>query len=59
MDNLLSKYKAEKFVKLFKIFSYKTVSPPKRDLVDLMKAEYLYMNGLCTSNCDLFKLLRR
>ena len=59
MDNLLAKYKAEKFAKLFKVFSNKTVNPPKRDLVDLMKAEYLYMNGLGASNCDLFKLLRR
>ena len=59
MDNLLAKYKAEKFAKLFKVFSNKTVNPPKRDLVDLMKAEYLYMNGLGASNCELFKLLRR
>ena len=59
MDNLTNKWRAEKFAKLYKIFSNKTINPPKRDLVDLMKAEYLYMNGLGASNCDLFKLLRR
>jgi hypothetical protein len=59
MENLTNKWRSEKFAKLFKIFSNKTVNPPKRDLVDLMKAENLYMNGLGASNCDLFKLLRR
>ncbi|MBP3800688.1 MAG: hypothetical protein J6I85_01450, partial [Clostridia bacterium] len=59
MDSLLNKWRSEKFAKLYKIFSNKTINPPKRDLVDLMKAEYLYMNGLGASNCDLFKLLRR
>ena len=59
MENLLNKYRSEKFAKLFKIFSNKATNPPKRDLVDLMKAENLYMNGLGASNCDLFKLLRK
>jgi hypothetical protein len=58
-ENLKSKWRAEKFAKLYKVFSNKTVFTPKRDLVDLMKAEYLYMNGLGTSNCELFKLLRK
>ena len=58
-ENLKSKWRAEKFAKLYKVFSNKTVFTPKRDLVDLMKAEYLYMNGLGESNCQLFKLLRR
>ena len=56
---LINKCKAEKFAKLIKNLSNKTIVPPKRDLVDLMKAEYLYMNGLGASNCELFKLLRR
>jgi hypothetical protein len=59
MDNLINKWKAEKFAKVLKAFSNKSTQPPKRDLVDLMKAEYLYMNGLGASNCELFKLLRR
>ena len=59
MDNLINKWRAEKFAKLIKTLSNKTTVPPKRDLVDLMKAEYLYMNGLGASNCELFKLLRR
>jgi len=59
MDNLINKWRAEKFAKLLKTLSNKTTVPPKRDLVDLMKAEYLYMNGLGASNCELFKLLRR
>ena len=59
MENLINKWRAEKFAKMLKIFSNKSTVPPKRDLVDLMKAEYLYMNGLGASNCDLFKLLRK
>ena len=59
MNNLINKWRAEKFAKMYKIFSNKITVPPKRDLVDLMKAEYLYMNGLGASNCELFKLLRR
>ena len=59
MDNLQKYYRAHQFAKLYKIFSNKTILQPKRDLVDLMKAEYLYMNGLGASNCDLFKLLRK
>ena len=59
LDKLITKCKAEKFAKLIKNLSNKTIVPPKRDLVDLMKAEYLYMNGLGASNCELFKLLRR
>ena len=59
MENLSNKWRSEKFAKLYKIFANKTITPPKRDLVDLMKAENLYMNGLGASNCELFKLLRR
>ena len=59
MENLINKWRAEKFAQMLKGFSAKSTVPPKRDLVDLMKAEYLYMNGLGASNCELFKLLRR
>ena len=59
MDNLLSNDRALKFAKLYKSFSDKSLIQPKRDLVDLLKAEYAYMNGLGAANCDLFKLLRR
>ncbi|MCQ2965107.1 MAG: hypothetical protein MJ203_06040, partial [archaeon] len=58
-DNLLDKYRACKFADLYKKWSNQTILPPKRDLVDLLKAEYSYMNGLGAKNCDLFKLLRR
>jgi len=59
MENLTNKWRSEKFAKLFKIFSNKTVNPPKRDLVDLMKAENLYMNGLGASNCDLIQTFKK
>jgi plasmid stabilization system protein ParE len=59
LENLKDKWRAERFAKLYKTFTNKTILTPKRDLVDLMKAENLYMNGLGASNCDLFKLLRR
>ena len=58
-DILVDNDRALKFCKLYKIFSDKTTQPPKRDLVDLLKAEHAYMNGLGAANCDLFKLLRR
>jgi hypothetical protein len=58
-ENMKSNDRALKFSKLYKSFSDKTLLQPKRDLVDLLKAEYAYMNGLGAANCDLFKLLRR
>ena len=58
-ENLTDNDRALKFCKLYRIFSDKTILQPKRDLVDLLKAEYSYMNGLGAANCDLFKLLRR
>ena len=58
-DKILNYYRSKKFADLYKKWSNKTIIPPKRDLVDLIKAEYLYMNGLGASNCDLFKLLRK
>jgi hypothetical protein len=58
-ENVANKWRAEKFAKLIKVFSNNTIIQPKRELIDVMKAEYLYMNGLGQSNCDLFKLLRR
>jgi hypothetical protein len=58
-ENIKDNDKSLKFCKLFKSFSDKTLLHPKRDLVDLLKAEYAYMNGLGVANCDLFKLLRR
>ena len=58
-DKLADNDRALKFCKLYRIFSDKTILQPKRDLVDLLKAEYAYMNGLGVANCDLFKLLRR
>ena len=59
MENILSNDRALKFSKIYKSFSEKNILQPKRDLVDLLKAEYAYMNGLGVANCDLFKLLRR
>ena len=38
MNNLINKWRAEKFAKMYKIFSNKITVPPKRDLVDLMTA---------------------
>ena len=58
-DKLIDNDRALKFCKLYKIFNNKTILQPKRDLVDLLKAEHAYMNGLGAANCDLFKLLRR
>jgi hypothetical protein len=58
-DILVDNDRALKFCKLYKIFSDKATQSPKRDLVDLLKAEHAYMNGLGAANCDLFKLLRR
>ena len=58
MENILSNDRALKFSKIYKSFSEKNILQPKRDLVDLLKAEYAYMNGLGVANCDLFKLLR-
>ena len=58
-DKLVDNDRALKFCKLYKIFNNKTILQPKRDLVDLLKAEHAYMNGLGAANCDLFKLLRR
>ena len=58
-DKLTDNDRALKFCKLYKTFSDKTIVQPKRDLVDLLKAEHAYMNGLGAANCDLFKLLRR
>jgi hypothetical protein len=58
-DKILDNDRALKFCKLYRIFSDKTTVQPKRDLVDLLKAEHAYMNGLGAANCDLFKLLRR
>ena len=59
LDNIQNNDRALKFSKLYKSFSDKSLLQPKRDLVDLLKAEYVYMNGLGVANCDLFKLLRR
>jgi hypothetical protein len=58
-EKLVDNDRALKFCKLYKIFSDKTTLQPKRDLVDLLKAEHAYMNGLGAANCDLFKLLRK
>ena len=58
-ENMINNDRSLKFSKLFESFSNKTLLHPKRDLVDLLKAEYAYMNGLGAANCDLFKLLRR
>ena len=58
-DKLVDNDRALKFCKLYKIFADKTIIQPKRDLVDLLKAEHAYMNGLGVANCDLFKLLRK
>ena len=58
-ENIKSNDRNLHFSKLYKSFSNKTLLQPKRDLVDLLKAEYAYMNGLGAANCDLFKLLRR
>jgi hypothetical protein len=59
LDKITDNDRALKFCKLYRIFSDKTTLQPKRDLVDLLKAEHAYMNGLGAANCDLFKLLRR
>jgi len=58
-DKICSNDRSLKFCKLYKSFNDKKLLQPKRDLVDLLKAEYAYMNGLGAANCDLFKLLRR
>ena len=58
-EKLTDNDRAMKFCKLYRIFADKTLIQPKRDLVDLLKAEHAYMNGLGVANCDLFKLLRR
>ncbi len=58
-EKLMEYYRANKFCELYKKWDDLTLLQPKRDLIDLLKAEYLYMNGLGASNCDLYKLLRR
>jgi hypothetical protein len=58
-EKLADNDRAMKFCKLYRTFADKTINQPKRDLVDLLKAEHSYMNGLGAANCDLFKLLRR
>ena len=59
MNKLQKYYRANQFAKLYKIFSNKRILQPKRDLIDLINADHLYMNGLGASYCDLFKLLRK
>ena len=58
-ENLKQKFRALKFAQLYKSWNNKQLYLPKRDMIDLMKAEHIYMNGLVDSNVKLFNLLRR
>jgi hypothetical protein len=58
--NQLSDFsRALKFSQLIKNFTDKTCFQPKRDLVDMFKADFAYMDSQGASNCYLFRLLRK